>query len=512
MTQSFQRKAFFRLSAGLCVGALAVLHGCGGGGSGSLKLTPSTSSSFGGATSVPVVSNPSSSACSGVSTPLQLTVASINLDQDVSPVVVSANFVARGLSNFVLNSASYNASNKSISVSGSLKNTAGDTIPLSFNGSVNSTSSPQKLSGTLDLTCWRTNVELVAETVRPTATPSPHNSVFIGNYAGEYTITSGPDTGDVVNFTANINSSGTVTSVDAEGVSFPGVADLTTGRINLARGIVSIQLIQSGTSVTGTGTFFNPVNGNRGRVNIRKVGSTTPPVTTNFVGTYEGTLTPTAGEELNEIEDLTFTVRSNGTSTLVDVANDGEAFVFNLTSNLSARTYSGTDTRDGTTTRFNGNFAVSGTTITANGTYNATGAFNQSGRLTLTKVSDSVSFPLSTAIVGTWKVASIATPTGPNQACPATLPIGTPLENCGSNDRATFNSNGTVTLMETSSTPQSGTWSIGGNTLTVRSGTETLTYNITIIGSAMRLAELTYTDTDDTSATSSRVVANLIKQ
>ena len=115
-------------------------------------------------------------------------------------------------------------------------------------------------------------------------------------------------------------------------------------------------------------------------------------------------------------------------------------------------------------------------------------------------------------LAGTYRQVQVETSTGQQEsvACPGQLT--SIQESCGANDQVTFNADGTLSYSETGQPAVPGTFTISGSTLTVKSGTTTTSFVLTLFDDTLTLRELTYNDTTDPNSRTDGVVLTYLQQ
>lgn len=118
-------------------------------------------------------------------------------------------------------------------------------------------------------------------------------------------------------------------------------------------------------------------------------------------------------------------------------------------------------------------------------------------------------------LVGTYRLSSLASPTGEKVNCPGNLTsIG---ESCGANDTvtivATGANSGTVTVVDADN-PQggTGTFTLSGNTLMASLGTSRITFAVSLSGNTLTLRETSFRETPTFPEDTSGVITILTKQ
>jgi hypothetical protein len=162
---SFKRNVCGGVSGMFCLGIVAVLNGCGGGGSsGSLNLNRQASN-FSGKVEVPAVVDAPVSVCSNASREnleLSSVIITVNPNQSAGTDNLTGQITAVGLGEFLVR-GSYIASSQNVSFTGRIR-----TYDVSFNGVIKEVDGTQRLEGVLDLKCWKTEISLIA---RKNSTP-----------------------------------------------------------------------------------------------------------------------------------------------------------------------------------------------------------------------------------------------------------------------------------------------------------------------------------------------------
>ncbi|MBW3635254.1 MAG: hypothetical protein KY445_02155 [Armatimonadetes bacterium] len=149
------------LATASCLAALTLFNGCGGGGGGGDLNLGINGSTFASAITLPNANNTSDGVCAGRIGNLQVTQVTIS----VTPTnQIAVGLAAPNIQGFTFSQGGYDPSTRRVNFRGEAIETNGGRIPVLFDGILNNSRQPNTISGTLDFTCWRGFVNLVAQT------------------------------------------------------------------------------------------------------------------------------------------------------------------------------------------------------------------------------------------------------------------------------------------------------------------------------------------------------------
>lgn len=229
-----------------------------------------------------------------------------------------------------------------------------------------------------------------------------------------------------------------------------------------------------------------------------------------LVGNYTGTFRFTSGAANGANGTIAVTLSSNGTirGTTTIPGNSPSPFTGRLTSQNGAFVFDDDDTVTG-----RGQLTVNGNnTVTGSGTFTDSDSSGGSGTFSLTKGGTPPAGLTVAQLVGTYRVTSLASPSGQTTSCPGSLTAID--EDCGANDTATLAATGAnsgTLALRTASGNDNGTFTLSGNTLSASIGTARITYAVTLSGNTLTLRETSFRDTPTAPEDTDGVITTLTK-
>ncbi len=225
-----------------CLSALTLFNGCGGGGGGADLNLGINGSTFASAITLPNANNTSNGVCAGRTGDLQLTQVSISVNPNNNQIAVG--LAAPNIQGFTFSQGGFDPSTRRVNFRGEAIEANGTRIPVLFDGILNNTRQPNSLSGTLDFTCHRGFVNLVAQTS-----------------AGD----GRPENDDFANATPISGPSGTINGTTVGNTGQPGEPDHACVSLDPSTGQVNSVWYNWTAPSTGQFRFFssNTENGTR---------------------------------------------------------------------------------------------------------------------------------------------------------------------------------------------------------------------------------------------------------